>query len=213
MLEFIEKWKEKTWLQVFTIYLRYLIGGAFIIAAIGMGKLDGNSNLLNSMAQPIQNLQPIQQFFRVMTESGLYWRFIGWTQIFAGVLLITQRFAKSGALIFFGMISNIFIITLSYDFRGTPIITGLMLLASIYLLLWDARSLQFLVKEEGTLSKQPLQIIDNKFWTLLGLIMIVSIVIVMLVKRNMFFQLLTPFLEGLFGFIYFFTVYRKRSAR
>lgn len=212
MLDFIDYWKSKTFLQVFTIYLRYLIGGAFVLAAIGMGKLDGNSNLLNSMAQPIQNLQPIQQFFRVMTESGLYWKFIGWSQIIAGVLLITQRYAKTGALIFFGMILNIFIITLSYDFKGTPVITGLMLLASIYLLLWDVRSLQFLFMEEGQLTRLPLQIMDRRYWTVLGLIMIFSIVIVMMLKRNLFLQLIIPFAEGLAGFIYFFTIHRKKRS-
>lgn len=60
---FADRLKQKTFLQVFTIYLRYLIGGAFIIAAFGMGKISGTSNLIDSMSQPIQDLQPIQQFF------------------------------------------------------------------------------------------------------------------------------------------------------
>jgi hypothetical protein len=38
MLAFIDHWKQKSFLQIFTIYLRYLIGGAFVIAAFGMGK-------------------------------------------------------------------------------------------------------------------------------------------------------------------------------
>jgi len=32
---------------------------------------------------------------------------------------------------------NVFFITISYDFRGTPVVTGLMLLATVYLLIWD----------------------------------------------------------------------------
>ena len=135
----LDQLKQKPFLQIFTIYVRYLIGGAFIIAAIGMGKLGGPKvDIMGASAAPLNDsISRIALFFKVMQESGLYWSFIGWSQIIAGVLLISQRFSKLGAAIFFGLILNIFIITLSYDFRGTPIITGLMLLAttcrSIYL--------------------------------------------------------------------------------
>jgi DoxX. len=212
VLKFMDAWKQRTFLQIFTIYLRYLIGGAFIIAAIGMGKLDGSSNLINSMSAPIQDLQPIQQFFRVMAESGLYWQFIGWTQIVAGILLMTQRFAKLGALIFFGMILNIFIITLSYDFRGTPIVTGFMLLATGYLLVWDLRSLQVLLFDDVQANRVPLKIMDQKFWGFLGVIMIVSIFVLALLKINTLIQLVVPFAEGLVAFIFFFTYYKRKLS-
>src|ERR1043165_269514 len=81
-------------LQIFTIYLRYLIGGAFVIAAFGMGKFNNQELLISSPGVSIEKLEPIQQFFRVMATSGLYWKFIGWSQVIAGVLLMTQRFAK-----------------------------------------------------------------------------------------------------------------------
>ncbi|HET6668759.1 MAG TPA: hypothetical protein VFH15_00875 [Pyrinomonadaceae bacterium] len=38
---------------------------------------------------------------------------------------------------YFPLILNIFVITVSMHFTGTPVITGLMLLANIYLLCWD----------------------------------------------------------------------------
>ncbi len=211
MLKQIDRLKQQTFLQIFTIYLRYLIGGAFIIAAIGMGKLNGTSNLINSMSAPIQDLQPIQQFFRVMAESGLYWQFIGWTQIIAGALLMTQRFAKVGALMFFGMILNIFIITLSYEFRGTPVVTGLMLLATCYLLVWDLNSLRALVVDEVAITHTPLKVMDNSFWKVIGLLMIVSIFTLALLKINTLVQLVVPFAEGLLAFIFFFVFYNKRD--
>ncbi|MCI0750718.1 MAG: hypothetical protein L0Y35_02675 [Flammeovirgaceae bacterium] len=158
LLKTIDRLKKKTFLQVFTIYLCYLIGGAFIIAAFGMGKVSGQANLINSMDHPIQDLQPIQQFFRVMVDSGLYWKFIGWTQILAGILLMTQRFAKLGALIFFGLILNIFIITISYEFKGTPVVTGFMLLATSYLLVWDIRTFLLLVTDRIAFEKISLPV-------------------------------------------------------
>lgn len=204
MGEFIDSLKQKTWLQIFTIYLRYLIGGAFIIAAFGMGKISGNSNLINSMDHPIQDLQPIQQFFRVMTDSGLYWQFIGWSQIVAGVMLMSQRFSKLGALIFFGLILNIFIITISYDFKGTPFVTGLMLLATTYLLVWDFRSFLVLVKDETSIKRISLPVIDQSYWMWLGMIMVVSVTLLAILRTHILIQLGTCFTEGLIGFILFF---------
>lgn len=212
MLTFIDAWKQKEFLQIFTIYLRYLIGGAFIIAAIGMGKLNGSSNLLNSMSTPIQELEPIQQFFRVMSKSGLYWKFIGWTQIVAGVLLMSQRFAKLGALMFFGMILNIFVITISYEFKGTPIVTSLMLLATTYLLVWDVRSFLFLVQEDVQVKHNSFTVLDKPYWVWLSFIMMSSIVLLATLKVNFIIQLLVPFGEGLIAFILFF-VTRKKEVK
>lgn len=209
MLKCIDHWKQKTFLQIFTIYLRYLIGGAFVIAAFGMGKISGTSNLMNSMDKPIQDLQPIQQFFRVMTDSGLYWKFIGWTQIFAGFLLMTQRFARLGALIFFGLILNIFIITVAYKFTGTPIVTGLMLMATTYLLVWDLRALQFLVRDDVQTVRLSLPVIQSSYWAWLGLLMFITIVFFAVFNPNIFIELGVPFIEGLIACIVFFTVGKK----
>ena len=49
----------------------------------------------------------------------------------ANLLLLTQRYALLGALAYVSIMANIFVITLSYDFGGTPIITGLLLLAGL----------------------------------------------------------------------------------
>jgi len=210
MGDFIDSLKQKNYLQLFTIYLRYLIGGGFIIAAFGMGKISGTSNLINSMDHPIQNLQPIQQFFRVMTESGLYWQFIGWSQIIAGVMLMSQRFSKIGALIFFGLILNIFMITISYNFKGTPVVTGLMLLATMYLLIWDFRSFSVLVKEDVTIKRISLSVIEKPYWMWLGMMMFISITVLAITKTHILIQFGTCFTEGLIGFIMFYLFRSKK---
>lgn len=210
MLDFIDHWKQKTFLQIFTIYLRYLIGGAFVIAAFGMGKVTSTKvNLMYSLDKPIQDLEPIQQFFRVMIDSGMYWQFIGWTQIVAGTLLMTQRFARLGALIFFGLILNIFIITVAYKFTGTPVITGLMLLAVTYLLVWDLRSLQFLFVDDVKVIRVPLKVMESSYWIWLGFIMLITVIGLAIYYPDLSLQLGIPFLEGLLGFILFFTVQKR----
>ena len=200
-------------LQLFVVYLRYLIGGAFVIAAIGMGKLTTGTYVMQSGQTPIQDLLPIQQFFRVMSDSGLYWNFIGWTQIIGGVLLMSQRFAKLGALIFFGIILNIFIITLSYDFKGTPVITGLMLLASFFLLVWDVGSLQYIIRKpthKNLPQSNPTLINDHVYWSILGIILFVVIFFTMLITRNVFFSMGIPLLIGIVALpVFYFFVLKK----
>ncbi len=80
---------------------------------------------------------PIGYFFEAMYQSGGYWRFLGWSQLIAGALLLLPATATIGALLFFPIILNIFVITVALHFTGTPLITGLMLLASLFLLCWD----------------------------------------------------------------------------
>jgi len=211
MLHLYNSLRQKVYLQIFTIYVRYLIGGAFIIAAFGMGKVTGKANLLHSMDSPIEKLQPIQQFFRVMVDSGLYWQFIGWTQIIAGVLLMTQRFARVGALIFFGLIVNIFVITVSYSFTGTPIVTGLMTLAATYLLVWDLPAFAPLVMNSISYQHNKQEISASAFWVILGCIMIGSIIVLTLLHQPVTLQLGVPFVEGAIGFILFLLSNRKNN--
>lgn len=76
-------------------------------------------------------------FFETLYRSGPYWRFLGLAQVVAGLLVLSRTTATLGALAFFAIMLNVFFITISYDFRGTPVVTGLMLLATVYLLMWD----------------------------------------------------------------------------
>lgn len=212
---FIERCKQQSFLQIFTIYLRYLIGGGFVIAAFGMGKFSGQQLQISSPGAGIETLEPLQQFFRVMSTSGLYWQFIGLTQVIGGGLLMTQRYARLGAIIFFALISNIFIITVSYGFRGTPIITGLMLLATTFLILWDLNSFQFILRKpsrENLKESKELLVADHPFWMLVGTIMLITIIAMGLLKVNTAVQLVSVFIEGLLAFVIFLIPLRRKMA-
>jgi uncharacterized membrane protein YphA (DoxX/SURF4 family) len=88
---------------------------------------------------------PVGFFFEAMYRTGFYWRFLGLCQLAAALLLVIPRTATVGALIYFPLALNIFVITVSLHFKGTPFITGLMLLANVYLLCWDYDKLKHLV--------------------------------------------------------------------
>lgn len=213
LIRFVSYFRKFKVLQIFTIYLRYLIGGSFVMAAVGMGKLSATPIPLALAAdKPIQELEPIQLFFRVMAESGLYWNFIGWSQVIAGGLLMTQRFASLGAAMFLGIILNIFVITVSYGFTGTPIVTGLMLVAVLFLLLWDIEKWQFLFRPysiENLSPPQSLQIIGKTFWEILGLVLFILIFSLYALGFDILIQMASCLSVGLIGFVLYFLLPRR----
>lgn len=133
-------------LAIFVWLTRFLLAFAFIPS--GMKKVLG---------QRFTNIgieHPIGFFFEALYRSGMYWNFIGWGQIFAALLLMTQRFSTLGNIIYFFIISNICFITLSMHFTGTWVITSLMLFASSCLLLWDANKLQYIFSNKEFLNNR-----------------------------------------------------------
>jgi hypothetical protein len=119
-----------------SLLLRYFATINRILLAIGfvptaMVKILGR----RFTAEDLSN--PIGFFFEAMYRTGAYWQFIGWAQALAGVLLLIPATSTLGAVLFFPIILNIFIITVSLGFTGTPVVTGGMLLATLFLLCWD----------------------------------------------------------------------------
>lgn len=160
----LHKLKTKIWLQLFVIYTRYLIGAAFVFASVV--KIQGRRfTTIDGINEPINSAW---HMFETLYQSGLWWKVMGLGQLIAGLLLMTQRYAKLGALMFLPIVANVFVITLSYDFRGTPIITGLMLIANILLVLWDWDELKVLVNKTPVIP-QPNRFQNMRIWEITGL--------------------------------------------
>ena len=217
-LRMLQRLRRVTLLQLFTIGVRYLIGLAFVFAAFAMGKFstppaDQQSLIYNT--EPIQDLSPIGQFFRIMTHSRLYWGFLGAAQVFAGVLLVTQRFAALGAVAFFGIILNIFVLTVGFEFRGTPVVTGLMLLATTHLLVWDLDAFQPLFRrpERCLAIAPPTGWIASPFWGWLGTAMCAVVVGGFALPKLALHGLMAAFGLGLVGMAGFAVVRLRRWRR
>lgn len=131
--------KENKFLKVFTTITRVLLALGFMPS--GLTKFLGN----RFTQVGIDN--QVGFFFEALYRSGFYWNFIGTAQLLAALLLLIPRTATIGALVYFPIILNIFVITVSMHFTGTPVITGLMLLANIYLLCWDYDKLKCIFKK------------------------------------------------------------------
>ncbi len=190
--------------------MRYLIGFSFVFASFI--KIQGERFTI------IPVTEPIGYFFEAMYQTGFYWNFLGWSQFIAGCLLMTQRFATIGAMVFFPIILNVFMITQAIDFgSGTPIITTLMLLGIIFLLLWDYKKWIFLFQRDHTiqvdLTKEPEDLFMNDpVWVITG----ISFVLLLILPRVL--EVGNPFiwsaffpLIGLIPFIYALVKYRKKN--
>lgn len=204
----MNKIKEKVWLQIFIIYTRYLIGGSFVFASlikIKGNRFTGESGELN----PINSAW---HFFETMYQSGLYWKFIGVSQLIAGFLLMTQKYSKLGALLNLPIILNIFIITLSYYFAYTPVITGLMLLANLMLIIWEWGEIKVLFNLEPNINKS-MRLEKNILWQITGFILFSFTFIyrISVDKYNLGFWLVTCFLIGFLGLI--IGLYKERERK
>jgi hypothetical protein len=190
--------KENLKMQLFVIYLRYLLGFAFVFASLV--KIQGLRFTAESGAE--NTIDSSWHFFETLYASGLYWRFIGWSQFFTGALLLTQRFAKLGAILFLPIITSVFVITVSYDFHGTPFITGLMLLSTLFLIYWDWDSLKVLLNLPADyLDKKRLE--NDSIWVLLGFtFLLVTVVSKLFISgANIFFCFLALFILGIIGLV------------
>ena len=164
-----EKLRTNKSIQWFIIHLRYLLGVAFIPS--GLTKLVGD--------RFTQNFGQCQGIY----QAGFYYNFIGFVQILAGFLLMTQRLASIGILVYYCLIVNIWIITISLSFQGTWIITSLMTFASTVLLVWDYQKFKSIFSYNTILVIK--QYSDpSRYWQILGLLYFVLILSMFLFKFN-----------------------------
>jgi uncharacterized membrane protein YphA (DoxX/SURF4 family) len=121
--------RRNRWLGRLAIMTRILLALGFTPS--GYTKLIGN----RFTRLPVED--PVGFFFEALYRTGWYWNFLGAAQLLAAALLLIPRTTTLGAVVYFPIIVNVFLITLSMHFTGTPVITGLMLLGSFFLLCWD----------------------------------------------------------------------------
>lgn len=121
--------QKSTLLIYFTAFNRIILATAFIPS--------GLTKLLGNRFTSISTDTPIGLFFEGFYQTGFWYRFVGFAQILAAILLLIPRTSTLGATIFFPIVLNIMIITWSLNFTGTWVITTAMFLANLYLICWD----------------------------------------------------------------------------
>lgn len=112
-------------------------------------------------------------------DLGMYARFIAGSQIIAGLLLFTQRFATLGAILTFPIILNIFMVTVSMKWQGTPYVNAFLILMNAWLLAFDYHKLKFILTDKpAPLKSVPIERTSLKsdgIWTLAVIAIIASV--------------------------------------
>lgn len=185
MTELIEKFifrlKVLKRFQIFTILVRYLLGAAFVWASIL--KIKG----IRFAPEPGENIpiDSLSHFLEALYSFGFYWHFIGWGQLIAGFLLMSQAFSTLGAVVYFPIMLNVFIITIYFQSPEILTITSLMLLANIYLLFWDWNRLKFIVLDNpGGYVDQATQFSRQKIWAYIGVLLCIVILVLRIISTR-----------------------------
>ncbi|HEX8264063.1 MAG TPA: hypothetical protein VF596_01465 [Pyrinomonadaceae bacterium] len=122
------------------IGIRILLG--FIFFTAGMGKLTHGHYFPLTMFP--------MSLSKILAPYGLslWGEFVAWSQVLIGFLLMSQRFATIGAIMSLPLILNIFVITVSIGFVGTPYLNGFLIFLNLFLLAADYHKLKFLFMED-----------------------------------------------------------------
>lgn len=81
---------------------------------------------------------------------GLFARFIAFSQVLVGLLLLSRRFSTLGAVMLFPLLLCILMVTISLNWTGTPLVNAFLLLLNISLLAADYHKLKFIFTEDPT---------------------------------------------------------------
>ena len=128
--------RRNKWVGYFAVFCRLVLALGFIPA--GIVKVSGER------FTGLPPNHPLGHYFDALYLTGDYYTFIGVGQLLASLLLIIPRTALLGAMIYFPIILNITVLAYATRFEGTRI-TTLMLLANLFLLVWDFDRLQHIL--------------------------------------------------------------------
>lgn len=146
--------RSNKWYQYFAIFCRFSLALAFTIS--GWVKISGER-----FAAGLPSNHPLGHYFDTLLDTGFYYTFIGISQVLVAILLIFPRTTLLGAIAAFPIMINIFVLTYSVRFEGTRIVT-FMLLANLFLLVWDFQRLKAIVSNREPHAK-PEHSNTNKF--------------------------------------------------
>jgi uncharacterized membrane protein YphA (DoxX/SURF4 family) len=126
--------RRNRWVRRFAICCRLALALGFIPASI--------VKMTGERFTGLPSKHPLGHYFDALLLTGFYYTFIGAAQMTAALLLLIPRTALMGAIFYFPIILNIFVLTHATRFDGTRIVT-LMLLANLFLLVWDYDRLKY----------------------------------------------------------------------
>jgi uncharacterized membrane protein YphA (DoxX/SURF4 family) len=132
--------------KLLLVFLRVTVGIAFV--AMGSWKIGTNTYAMGGR---------VGELFSFMESTGLWWDLVGWTQVVAGAMLITQRFATVAALVLFGVSVNIAAVNIALwpAFGTTVWLTAYAAVSLALLLLHDLDKWQYIFWKQPPVLAAP----------------------------------------------------------
>lgn len=96
-------------------------------------------------ASGLSDIHPMGAYLEALHHTGYYYTFIGIAQVVAAVLLLIPRTVTLGALLYFPIIVNIWLLSFAVRFEGSLVTSPLMVLANLYLLIWNYDRLRYIL--------------------------------------------------------------------
>lgn len=106
----------------------------------GMVKITGER-----FAGGLSDIHPMGAYLEALHHTGYYYTCIGIAQVIAAVLLLIPRTVTLGALLYFPIIVNIWLLSYAVRFEGSMVTSPLMVLANLYLLTWNYDKLRYIL--------------------------------------------------------------------
>lgn len=150
--------KQNRWVLWFSYFNRFALALGFTIA--GFVKINGER-----FASGLSTIHPMGTFLTAFWHTGSYYTFVGVAQVLAALLLLIPRTKTLGALLYFPIILNIFVLSYSVRFVGSLLTSPLMVLSCLFLLCWSYDRLKFVlpIKDPQPVSlSRPIKY-SNKF--------------------------------------------------
>ena len=130
--------KSNRWYWLFSIFCRVTLAYAFIVS--GIVKIIGER-----FASGLSIIHPMGSYLEALHHTGYYYTFIGIAQVAAAILLLIPRTVTLGALLYFPIIVNIWLLSFAVRFEGSFVTSPLMVLANLYLLVWNYDRLKYIL--------------------------------------------------------------------
>jgi uncharacterized membrane protein YphA (DoxX/SURF4 family) len=128
--------KRNVWLKRFSIFCRVGLAWGFFGAGI--------TKIMGQRFTSLSDNHPMGHYLTALHLTGFYYPFIGYVQVLAALLLLIPRTATLGAVLYFPVILNICILSISVRFEGSLISSTLMVLANLYVLCWNYDKLKLI---------------------------------------------------------------------
>jgi uncharacterized membrane protein YphA (DoxX/SURF4 family) len=171
--------RQNKWHRYFSIFTRIALAAGFIPS--GITKISGEH------FTGLTAMHPMGHYLLAWYRTGWYYTTVGVLQVTAAILLLIPFTATLGAVIYFPIILNICLLSLSVRFEGSLITSPLMVLANLYLFWWDYHKLKYILPFNHTAAKKFLpKPTNNKFPIRFFAAGFATVVIIVLLLLNVF---------------------------